>query len=79
MPPQKPLSPSTCRTSDVKRSESSTGRRSSRAWSFGSENQPSMGMPLAEKKSGAGDKLATDTGARGAGEDEDKERGGSVH
>lgn len=44
---QKALMPSTRRTSLVKRSESSTGRRSSSASSEGSEYQPSIGMPFA--------------------------------
>ena len=41
-------SPSTWRTSFVKRRLSSMGRRSRRASSFGSLIQPSMGMPLAD-------------------------------
>lgn len=44
---QKALIPNTCRTSLVKRKESSTGRRSNSASSDGSEYQPSIGMPFA--------------------------------
>ena len=44
---QKPRRPRTWRTSPVKRNESSTGRRSSSASSFGSCVQPSIGMPFA--------------------------------
>ena len=44
---QKPRRPRTWRTSPVKRNESSTGRRSSNASSFGSCVQPSIGMPFA--------------------------------
>ena len=44
---EKPRIPRTRRTSLVKRRESSTGRRSSRASSCGSWVQPSIGMPFA--------------------------------
>ena len=49
---EKPRIPRTRRTSLVKRRESSTGRRSSRASSCGSWVQPSIGIPFADRPDG---------------------------